>query len=115
DRTPARDAPSAPAWNRYRSRALKARDGARQEDARMAHQRPHEALTSQLTEAAARLLPRGPREAGVPSRELELEEVEGAQLLGNEAQPVLSAVGFSAVAIREWADAFFVRHHAGDV
>lgn len=81
----------------------------------MAHRGSHEALTSQLTEAAARLLPRGPREAGVPSRELALEDVEGAQLLGNEAQPVLSAVGFSAVAIREWADAFFVRQHEGDV
>lgn len=64
---------------------------------------------------AAGLVPELPREVGVEHLELDITDVEGARLLANEARPVLAAEGFTNDEIREWAEAYFVQHHEGDV
>ena len=57
----------------------------------------------------------GPHAVGLETDELEITDIEGARLLANDARPVLTKAGFNDDEVRDWAEAYFVRHHEGDV
>lgn len=59
--------------------------------------------------------PEHPHDAGVRERVPDAMQLEGAELLANEARPRLRALGFSDDEIDEWALTYIALEHSGDV
>jgi hypothetical protein len=50
--------------------------------------------------------PASPEDVGVPERELDVEQIEPARLLANDARDRLTAAGFTDEEVVEWARAY---------
>jgi hypothetical protein len=61
------------------------------------------------------LVPEDPRDAGLPPATLDIEEVEPAHELANDARQRLRADGFTDDEIDDWAREFAAQESAGDV
>jgi hypothetical protein len=59
--------------------------------------------------------PEYPDEAGVEEELPDVMQVEGAELLANEARPQLRALGFTDEEIDEWALTYIAMEGSGDV
>lgn len=60
------------------------------------------------------LIPEDPRDAGLLPVELNLEDLEPAHLLANEAREELRTAGFTDDEVDDWARAFVAHRGAGD-
>ena len=61
------------------------------------------------------LRPEHPHDAGVPELDPPPLQYEGAELLANEARPLLHRKGFTDDEIDEWARSYIALEHSGDV
>lgn len=61
------------------------------------------------------LLPEQPREAGIEVEVPDQSHIEGAELLANEARPILRKKGFTDEEIDDWALTYISEIQSGDV
>ena len=59
--------------------------------------------------------PEHPHDAGIEEETPDQSHMEGAELLANEARPMLRARGFSDDEIEEWAWTYISEEGSGDV
>lgn len=63
----------------------------------------------------AKLQAEHPHDAGVKERFPSSTQYEGAELLANEARPLLRGFGFTDDETDEWARTYIALEHSGDV
>lgn len=61
------------------------------------------------------LKPEHPHDAGVQEEDPDASHIEGAELLANEARPLLSSRGFTDDEINEWALTYIADEGSGDL
>lgn len=62
-----------------------------------------------------KLEPEHPRDSGLAEEMPDQAHIEGAELLANQARPILSHLGFTDDEINEWALTYIAENRSGDV